>query len=281
MAIITGQMFGDMSGKVGAIVFSRVKAGKVVRGYVKGIDAKSDEQLKVRARYSLSSARWSIITSSQKSGWRYFADHGFYPKRHKSGSLYTGFQAFLSCNAQLRNCVDSAYVFTVNDYMTGVVCDPFTDSVDDAPINSFSNLIIDDLSNPMSLTINEVNYAESTSILYVKFESVNIVDWGDVIFQNPNTNIPVGFVVYFSNVIPSGHIAPSNPYAYLVFSFPFITTPTGTAGRYFSFTTTIDPVYLGGLKTGFHAGNEFFISVFAVSPQGQTAFIGTLRTTCL
>lgn len=105
MARVIGNPFGELRGKLAGNVFSRTKAGAIVREYVKPTNRNSIGQVNARANFGSASMGYATLTESQKSAWNGFASDlaRFNPVKGVNNGQYSGFQAFQS----LKMVIDS------------------------------------------------------------------------------------------------------------------------------------------------------------------------------
>lgn len=68
-----GPMVGEISGKLGNVVFTRGKSGPVIRTRAIPTLVQNDNTADVRGRLSALSQAWSGLTAAQKSSWRTWA----------------------------------------------------------------------------------------------------------------------------------------------------------------------------------------------------------------
>lgn len=101
--IIGGSPLGELSGKMGGIVFSRNKAGAYIRQYVIPPDPNTLAQQNARASFGSAAASWHNLTNAQKMQWQSFALSGFSPFKPSVGVAYTGFNAYVSLLNTVQN----------------------------------------------------------------------------------------------------------------------------------------------------------------------------------
>lgn len=98
MAIIRGgSPMGEIRGKLGASVFSRNKAGQIIRAYAKPTDAATQAQIQARSNFAQSMNAFHTLTPAQKAAWNSFAAQYFNSKtRGVLPSVHSGVNAFVS-----------------------------------------------------------------------------------------------------------------------------------------------------------------------------------------
>lgn len=117
MARVIGNPFGELRGKLAGNVFSRTKAGPIVREYIKPTNRNSIGQVNARANFGTASMGYGMLSDAQKSAWNGFAADlaRFNPVKTVNNGQYSGFQAYQS----LKMVVDSNLQF----YETPVTID--------------------------------------------------------------------------------------------------------------------------------------------------------------
>lgn len=280
MALINGQFFGDIKGKVGGVVFSRNKAGKIMRQKVKGTDAKSGQQVVQRTRWSNAVSAWAILAGELKSAWGTFANSVFQPKKPKTTVAYTGFQAFTSLNASLGSAKGHDYgaIFTPTTLVA--TFEDFPESCLTPPIAAFSSMIQSSTGDAISLQLSSFTLDMTHKACVATLGMSPAPQATMPIFANPGTDVAVGFCFYASNIITPGANSTNNYDAFHLGSVNPVASATGWASASdFSFSWTIPDEYFNGLKNGLIAGNEVFITAYAVSEFGQQSRIGVIRVT--
>ncbi len=279
MALIPGQVFGDMSGKLGGSVFSRNKAGKIVRAYVVPTDARSGAQISNRSRFSGAVSQWNTLTDAEKAAWNQFAVSNFSGKKRTISGLYSGYQAFSSCNLQLATANRSLIVPTMSTpAATITVASPPTFNLT-APVVAFNSSIQSSTGAALAQTLTAATFDTATSVLTATFELPSAQAAAPV-WANPSTNLNVNLQLCFSNILRAGANAVSNLIAYTIASCGKITVSSGwTSSASYVLEFDVDPTYLGSLKLAFQTGSRFYVTAFAFSDSGATSRIGSVLVT--
>jgi hypothetical protein len=275
MAQLNGQMFGDMKGKLGGMVFTRNKAGKVVRALVKPTDAKTPQQQSVRARFSNAAASYHSLTAAQLSGWGQFASTNFVPKKSKSTVSFSGYQAFTSCN-QLLACSKAAtgtFAITTPPATTtwsATVAQNMT-----APTAGFNSSISKSDASAIIQSLSSVAYVAATRVLTIT------LNFSQTTGATAPTFIPVGggghsgYAVYFSIPLGFSAVTSHNPEAYLLVASGSPSVTAGwTAVTSMIMTATVSSSYLSGLKASFAAGQRVIATAYAINELGQCSKLG-------
>lgn len=102
MAIMRpGPLAGQLSGRVGGIVFSRNRGGDIVRNGPSPVNPQTGYQVAVRNALALASTRWNDMAATARSAWASWAQSN--PVRNRLGESIRlqGNAAFVSLNARL------------------------------------------------------------------------------------------------------------------------------------------------------------------------------------
>lgn len=103
MAIFTpGPMAGQISGRVGSVVFSHNRGGTYVRNGTIPIKIMSEAALAAKARLATSSNAWQALTDAQRAAWVAWAQANSVTNRLGHAITLTGIAAFNSLNTRLR-----------------------------------------------------------------------------------------------------------------------------------------------------------------------------------
>jgi hypothetical protein len=280
MALINGQMFGDMSGKLGGMVFTRNKAGKTIRAYVNPTDAKSGQQITQRSRFATVVSVWATLTDIAKGAWTSFANSLFSPKKPKVGGSYSGYQAFTSVNSLLNFSKAHDYTATFTPTTVDLNLSSFPAQLVSPPTTGFSSNIQSSTGTAIALTLKSFSLNTLTGACI----GVLTMDPGPQaaapVFENPITDKKVGFSFFGSTVLSPGANSCSNYEAYCLGTIPPPGAITGWSSLSdLTFNWTIPSDYFGNLKGGFSAGQQIFVTVYAVGDEGQSAKIGMLKVT--
>jgi|WetSurMetagenome_2_1015567.scaffolds.fasta_scaffold09739_8 hypothetical protein len=281
MALINGQIFGDMKGKLGGMVFSRNNAGKTIRAYVVPTDAKSQQQISVRSGFATAVSKWNSLTAAFRTNWNSFAATIFKPKRGSKATAYSGYQAFASLNLLLKSLTDHDYTAHFSPTTITATLYELADAIAEPPVVQFNATIQTSAADPLSLAFSNAAFTPSTGLFSFTLGLNPAPQASAPIFKNPITDEPVGFALYASTVISPGSSRAPNLEAYLLGIVNPIDTITGwSSASEFTMTWTVPSDYLNALKAGFATGQDIFVTAYAISGNGQAAKIGMIRVTC-
>lgn len=288
MAKIT-VLLGELSGSIAGNTFSRNKAGAYVRQRVTPTDAKSEAQMRVRGAFSLTSAAFHAMTPTQKSNWNAFANSLFKPRDGRiAGVTYTGQQAFVALNQQLRNAaerVNAGFESYSVGGTTSSAYQPFPSAVlEAAPVENFSGNLTSGAGS-LSQSFNGVSFNANTGqlILSMGFGGVGVGIEGSPTaptWTDPSSGDPTGYLIFGSEPVEQEGLAPVSIYKNLLASVRPPTTFTGTYSAASSFTIeTAAQNSTAPRKSWYLAGQTIRVTVFAVNSRtGQTQLIGSLDT---
>ena len=99
--VVFSAIVADARKKVGGNVFTKNRAGAVVRRKVSPVQPRTSAQLQVRASFTALSKSWATLTDSQRAGWNALAAQ--YPHKDKFGASHTltGLQMYQKLNRNL------------------------------------------------------------------------------------------------------------------------------------------------------------------------------------
>ena len=280
MAIIKGQMFGDVSGKLGGTVFTRGKSGKMLRARVQPTDAKSAAQVSTRSTFSNVASMWNSLTTQVKRQWNSFASTIFRSKTQKKRSKPSGYQAFASSNFALSLLSSHANALNFTPTSINATFEEFAPNVFVPPTNKFSSLgtNTDGDSVPFLIAESTLNLTENKVTIPVYFP--NGAPGAGFNFKNPNSDETFGLGVYLSKSQQDSYVGQVGKGVYFIAGcFPFDSVTGMTAITDFTFEFDVTPSYLETIKNSFTVGSICFLSLYAISKSGQFAKIGTAKCT--
>jgi hypothetical protein len=282
MAVITASTFGEMSGRVGPLVFSRNNGKQYVRQYVVGTDASSLQQLTSRQRFSVMAAHWRTLSVSQKSAWKTFANTLFVAKHPKANAVHSGYTAFVSLNTMLATCYSTDYNGIITVPGVDATYTPFPPVNYEAPTSAFSANIQNSTGGALQLVLSDAVFDSTSNLCVVTLNLCPVNQVNPIVFKTPVINTNIGFACYFSMPFSGGRTTVNSKEAYLMGTLknPIINSGWATASQ-ISFSWTVSSTYLNKLKYAFTIGKHIFVSIYSVGFSGQTAFIGRLLITIL
>ena len=280
MALILGQVFGDMTGKVGGIVFTRNKAGKVIRSYVKPTDAKTSQQLAVRGRLAASASTYHGLTTAQLSTWANYASTIYTPKHAKNTVAFSGFNAFVGVN-QIAACQAKAaatFAFTTPAATITQLNSP--SSILTPAGSSFNSTITKSDSTAIGQSLTSIAYVAATRIATITVALSQITGATAPTFSPVGGTGHCGYALYFSTPLGTSAVRAANNEAYLMAATTTISVTAGwTTTSSIVMTVTVSSGYLAQLKASFNAGQRVIATLYSVNDLGQMARIGNTIVT--
>jgi len=98
-----GPMAGQISGRLGATIFSHNKGGPYVRNGTIPTKVTSDYAVNAKARLASLSSNWRNLTDHQAQAWELFASESPVTDRLGKQILLSGHQTYIAINARLLN----------------------------------------------------------------------------------------------------------------------------------------------------------------------------------
>lgn len=113
--IVGGSMIGELSGKMGGMVFSRNRGGQYIRAYAIPVNPNTLAQVEARTFFGMASANYHSLASATKTLWQNFATNIFNPKMGIKG-VPSGFNSYVALKNVLSNLNPiSAFTVQVNE----------------------------------------------------------------------------------------------------------------------------------------------------------------------
>lgn len=279
MALINGQFFGDMKGKVGGIVMSRNKAGKVARQYIVPTDAKSAQQVVQRGRFGTAVTAWNTLSSLARSAWNTFASTIFKPKRKQSSGSYSGYQAFCSVNTLLNFNNEHQQIAAFTPTTISGTFDTYVKQLLTPPTSSFTPVALDGSSNEISLSLSAASLNATTGEFTATL-GLNPAPDTSMIFSQTGLAPFFGLSFYLSTALQPGSNVPSNYDAYFLGTtgpLSACTIPGNPTSCGIGFT--VPASYMQNLKLGFVTGMDYYVTMYAISNDGQSSRLGMVKIT--
>jgi len=194
-------VWGEASGRLGAMVFSRGRGGAYVRKYVTPTNPNSQKQRTVRERFSARTLEFRALPASTKAMWAEYVNTYYCPLTGSGRG--NALNAFVSCRQAVDNCNQVAAVTTCNPPTT--LTQPFElpNVPPDRPLAA--NVVAN--GNIIIPTIRSVQYANGELSVEIDLPGAGALD--DLIMRNEN-GVRVSLNLYVSS--PSGGSYFSNPY---------------------------------------------------------------------
>lgn len=283
MAKVLNSPLGQLSGKLGGMVFSRNASGSYVRAGVKGTNPSTIAQVLARQAFGSVSTLFRGLSSIEKTAWQEFADNYYSPRNGGNSGQFSAYNAFIA----LRSTVQQTIRYQLNDYLEvngavptgGQTQVPFI-PMPETPIATTLLPAVATVGGDSALL--SLTGAELTTTGLVSVD-LQIGDGSGVDLVN-NQDIngnALGFAVYISNGNPSDNMTYDNPEAQLMGFFePWLFTAplTDALGVETYNFDVISGLSLGRFKR-FPLKNEYvLITVYAVNKYGMFTSIGSVES---
>lgn len=268
-----------LAGKLGDSVYARNKAGYYVRGYSVPVDANSVAQQDARANFSTSVAAWHLLTSAQKSIWNTYAKLYFRPKFQRLTTAYSGFNAFISLYNSAKNAQRkwrTYRIYSPPHISLSLSFVNFTPNNSPAP-SVFSANIQDFNNNPLSISLKAIRaYSNGNGVFTLKLHSDSSGLASAPLFIEPNTSLPVGFVLTASNILSNSSSFCSNPNHTIIGAMrpPTIIGGWTPGESELDFNFYLPDASIPDHKLKFNAGDTVRYEFWAVGQSGPSIRIG-------
>lgn len=87
---------GDITGKMGGLVFQKNKQGSIIRINNPSSSPFSERGGTARANFASATKMWSSLNEDKIASWNYYGANYFRGKNYKVGKVYNGFTAFVA-----------------------------------------------------------------------------------------------------------------------------------------------------------------------------------------
>lgn len=278
MARILANPFGELRGKFQGGVFTRTKAGQVLRAYVVPVNPNSNAQQASRSFFRSAAQAWKTLTAGFQATWKVFADGIYNPLRKINVGQFTGNQAFVAIATAVNNALQRTFstVFTA----TGVVPDPDPNPVaftipTSAPLFSVLPEIAQDTNPPTTLAIDDLTIDELGAIsLTLTFPGAPVGALDADNLQDSN-GIIWTVSVYISDVIQTAGGRPKNEFFQRLGNAELVTfSPITLAGATdLNFAWTVASL-IPDFKQWVQAGQNVLATVVILGQNGTQVRLG-------
>lgn len=282
MAIIQGGIIGDIRGKLGGNVFSRVRGRNTVRVYTVPVQPRTIAQLAARARFGGASQSYHAMSDLQKAAWGAYATTTFNAKNSYNQGQYSGSNAFMSLRNGVANSLANEIAANWEDESSGVLDGtkvPF-EYVAVPPISQLAaNAKTGVPGVPASLDLGDCTIDEDGLwTADITFGGITTGGLGQADLTDAGDN-PIALVAYISEIINQSHNFVQNPEMICVGAIPALTgnttgSLTTATGIKVQRTANMD---VGHYKAFPAAGDIVQIKIYATTPDGMYACIGEKR----
>jgi hypothetical protein len=283
--ILGGGVFGQLSGKMGGLVFARNRGGNYVRSFVKPIDPMTIAQLNARVNFGNSSNNYHSLDPSLKTAWKEFALNSFNPKSGVQGTAsgFNAFTALLNTTKNINNLASQSLTMGATP-ITGTLSNFLFSSIPPAfalqtNIKTSTGGVVTldsiDFSNPIVSNSAGVYHLETN--LTINLSGIGAIPAGVIsAFEDTNDNL-FGFNIYMSNPVAQPGMFIQNPNLTLLGSIQgqaSITTPVPVSP---SLIYTLTQNLVASNYHSLPQVNEFVqITVYQVGVAGMQNKLGSM-----
>ena len=283
MAKLLESTFGQLSGKLGGMVFSRNAGGAYVRAGVKGVNPQTQSQLRARNAFASVSTLFRTLSSSEKTLWQEFADNWYSPRQGGNVGQFSAYNAFIALRSTVQQSIRLAD--EASFYLNGLLFEePMTYEV----FTPMPEVPLAIGLAPAYVDANDVSFVlsliEAQVLTDGRFDITMQVGDGvetDLLNLIDSYGNALGFAVYISNGNPSDNMSYTNEFSKcLAFITPQKVTTPGS---------DLDTVETVGFRktTGISVGeykrfpllNEYVnVTVLAMNKYGMFSRLGSIET---
>jgi len=284
--ILGGGVFGQLSGKVGSLVFSRNRRGNYVKSLVRPIDPCTLAQLNSRINFGTSANSYHSLDGATKSLWQNFATNTFLPK-HGILGVSSGINAYTSLLNTVKNTTENPGVSWLDDATPMPMTAGNFDFSSVPPVHQLQSTIKSStdsiyMLNFASIAISNVvigPYAFSADyVLEFNVAPISPVPGGNFTGTVDGVGNEFGFNLYMSNGMAQDHMYVSNAEITLVSSIPSIESVTTASSMPQTLTCSFSKDVLAlDRKSLPQIGQTVQFSLYAVSKTGMLLRIGTQK----
>lgn len=283
MAKLLESTFGQISGKLGGMVFSRNAGGAYIRAGVKGVNPQTQSQLRARNAFASVSTLFRTLSSAEKTAWQEFADNWYSPRSGGNVGQFSAYNAFIALRSTVQQSQRLAreISFDINGVAStgGLTYDPFTPMPEMPLAIGLSPAYFDPNEQSQVLTLTQAEvFVDGNAGFTLQVGDGSGVELENMIDAYGNN---LGFAVYISNGNPSDNMSYNNEFAIcLGFVKPFSLTTPGSqlleveTLRY-GMETSINP----GEYKRFPLKDEYVnVTVLAMNKYGMFSRLGSIET---
>lgn len=283
MAKVKNSYIGQLSGKLGGMIFSRNRGGDYVRAGVKGINPQTQSQLRARNAFASVTTLFRTLTSAEKSAWQEFADNWYSPRQGGNVGQFSAYNAFIALRSTVQQSIrlakEPSYEVNSSSPTGGYTFVEFT-QMPETPLAL-------GLASGVKLASGDSAQLSLKSVAVLKDGKCKIViQPGDGNGLELANNIDIygnylGYAVYITNGNPSDNMSYNNEFAQcLGFAKPINVTDPGndlTTVNDFSLIFN-DALSTGEFKRFPLLGEYVNVTVLVMNKYGMFSRLGSLET---
>jgi len=280
MAKILYNPFGQMSGKMGGVVFARNKAGDYVRSLTKGINPRTAVQIKARNAFGAVTSLFRQLSASEKTLWQEFADNYYQPRVGGNTGQFSGYNAFIALRSVVQQAYNRALEPTIlngaTDITSGVTFSDFEPMPETPIAGTFAPAVQGTGSESYLLSLSEGQVTQDGEYQIVL--QVGDGQGHDLAGNLDNSDYNIGYAVYVSYGNPDSAMSYSNQFAQnLGYIKPWNADTPGTDLLDVETLTAENDIAfpIGDLKRFALIDEYVLLTVFAVNKYGMLSRIGS------
>lgn len=280
-ALLLGNPFGEIRGRLGGSIFSRNGHGQYIRNYSVGVNPNTVAQQTARNSFSTIVNLYQNLDSDDISLWNEYAKTQFVPRTRSHSMKYSGYQAFMSLKmanyrAQFFN---RNYEASFVDY-SGLVSgyrSSWVSYYSEPPLKNKQANAVDKFGNIQSMYLDSCSMAATSRVTFRIRLGNDIVlpKWTSFLDSNGNQN---GFVIFASNPVRMKGYFIKNPlFICLGHLKPWYISPGDEAvheGKVLEYNTLgfIDKTKY---KSFYTAGDWVQLTIYTIDLYGQMKRVGS------
>lgn len=281
-ALLLGNPWGELRGKLGGNIFARNLHGAYVRQYIKPVNPNTIAQATAKDAFSNVVSQYRMLTAARRGQWNEYAKTVYQPRSTSHSGRYSGYQAFIgvkmsNLRSQFLNRTYSLYdqdLATITDIQLINWNSSNYDAPDLGKINDL--LVSGDEKQEYSLFDAKVNKNANVSFTLQFGKTVGSGLFRDFRDTNDNWN---GFVMYMSNPVYGQNMFIQNPlYMCLGFFKPWTFNPSGSLYlqadkiKY----KAVDAFDLTKYKAFPPVGRWVRLTLYGIDTKGQLKIVGSV-----
>lgn len=282
-AKILNSPLGQLSGKMGGMVFSRNAGGAYVRAGVTGINPQTIAQVQARNAFGSVSTLFRGLSSSEKTQWQEWADNYYSPRNGGNSGQFSAYNAFIALRSTVQQSIRLAEIGVIKANAGAIT------------VTQSNALFTPMPESPLALTLLPgIATTSGDSLLLTLTSAVVKADGkGEINMQvgdGQGTTVPankdlsgneLGYAVYISNGNPSDNMSYNNELARcLTFITPWDSTNAATDLALLEDITAswLGPQTIGRFKR-FPLKDEYvLVTVFVMNKYGMFSRVGSVET---
>lgn len=283
-ALLLGNPWGELRGKLGGNIFARNIHGAYVRQYVKPVNPNTTAQGIAKDAFANVVSQYRNLSSEERTAWNEYAKTVYIPRQGSTSGRYSGYQAFVAVKianerSQFLNRTYTLFNET-NSTITDFEVEEWNSSSYPAPNKGKLNNLLLSNGSSSDFTLDAVGVSKIASITFTITSGNPAVTklFRDMKDSNNRWN---GFVLYMSNPVYGENMFIQNElYMCLGFFKPWKFNPSGSSFLSFGkirYRAT-DNFNLAKYKKFPPIGRWVRLTLFSIDTEGQLKRVGSKFT---